>query len=112
MNVLTSCAPALCWIDFGDSSSQGVLQRLVAGGAPMALSTSTLLSEPMGMVFDGSDFFVTTAAGGPVSRVPAAGGNPVVLGTTGGGGLAVDDFCVYWSDYQGIHSLLKTATGP
>jgi hypothetical protein len=109
LTLLTSCGASLCWIDFDGFESPGVLESLAPGGAPTPLATSQLLTEAVGMVFDGSDFFTTAGGGGAVARVPAAGGTPVAL-ASGGGGLAVDESCLYWSDFQGIHSVVKTVS--
>ncbi|HEX7481632.1 MAG TPA: hypothetical protein VF331_27755 [Polyangiales bacterium] len=106
------CGPDLCWVNAGSgamSSSGGTLMQLAPGGAPVVLTQG--LSEPHALVFDGNNFFVTTAGGGLwLLRIPSAGGTPVTAESEQGiTGLALDESCLYWSSALGISSLATSA---
>lgn len=107
------CGSNTCWLETG-----GTIKVInPANGAVTTLaSLKGALSRADDIVFDGIDFYVTwsdAANTRSLARIPAGGGCPTLVGTTsGGGGIAVDDECVYWSSSAGIFSLAKTVQGP
>jgi hypothetical protein len=105
---MTACGSGVCWIEGAaiQTNPPPALMRFEPGGAATTLENSLDFMEPLALVDDGADFFLTTGGGGAVSRVPASGGTPFVI-AQGGGGMAVDDQCLFWSDLQGIHVVRK-----
>jgi hypothetical protein len=104
-----ACGDAICWINAGDAHSAGSVLRAVPGDSPQVIATSASLHHPHAFTFDGADFFATVdAAGGELTRVRSADGSVQVLSIMhGDGGVAVDDHCVYYSNFDGIFSLAK-----
>jgi hypothetical protein len=97
------CGESVCW--FTGPALDMRLRQLVPGGSPTTLATG--LSQAHDVVFDGQYFFVTTGRGA-LERIPAAGGTPA-LSQAGGSGLALDDECLYWSDFPGIYAWALSA---
>ena len=111
-----ACGPgATCWIDAGQASpGNGTLMRLGPDQAtPEGFSNDPALFHPHGLAFDGTSFFVTSDyATGTLSRVDAASGHVDILENThGDGDVAVDDQCVYYSDFDGIFAVAKNVHG-
>jgi hypothetical protein len=111
---LMTCGTNVCWLE-----GYTLIEKIdPLGGPVMSTSLPPSLGWIMDAVFDGSDFFVvggsaSTGAGDKIARVPSSGGSMSLLVTTSGGAaIAVDDECVYWSSTEGIFSLAKTARGP
>lgn len=75
-------------------------------------------SKSLVVAFDGADFYIVGGESGTterLGRMATDGSSSVILATMpagGGGSVAVDDECVYWSNALGIFSLAKTAEGP
>jgi hypothetical protein len=102
------CGSDLCWLT--GPALNASLKRVSPGGTPTVLANG--FREPLGLVFDGANFFVTVGGGGLyLLRIPAAGGTPVMLLLPGGliSGIAMDETCLYWSSATGIYSLTKSA---
>jgi hypothetical protein len=103
------CGESVCWI------AGGAIEKLDPLGG--SVKTVATLGGFFGAAFDGTSFFIVGSSSADeqnhvLERLPAAGGKPTVLGTFhGGGALAVDDECLYWSSAQGIFSRAKTASG-
>jgi hypothetical protein len=100
----------LVWIDAGDlMGGAGTLMQLSPGGAPTAISMGGALYRPHGLVYDGTNFYVTADAGPDLAKVPGGGGDPVVVtNLAGDAGLAVDDECLYVAEPAfGLISLAK-----
>lgn len=110
------CGPSSCWL----LESQGPLVEIDQDGGVLATLDANVVggASIAAAAFDGSQLYVLSenvSGGSALSRIPAAGGSPVVLvtgPTASPGGVAVDDACVYWSNAEGIFSLSKTAEGP
>ncbi|HEY4118382.1 MAG TPA: hypothetical protein VGM56_11020 [Byssovorax sp.] len=90
----------LVWADAGDlMSGTGTLMRLSPGGMPITISSGFPLFRPHGLVFDGTNFYLTADSGPSIVKVPAAGGAPtVVAGVASDSGIALSDACVYFGD--------------
>ena len=69
----------LVWIDAGDlMTGIGSLMRLVTPeGKPTAISMGSALFRPHGLVYDGTNFYVTADAGPDLAKVPGGGGDPI-----------------------------------
>ncbi len=101
------CGSGVCWVE-----SNGRLARKDPNRDPVTLAMSLALFEPHALVFDGTDFFVSAGGGGgALYRIPATGGDPILVAIGPGlSSIAADDSCIYWSTIQGIFSLrLDTA---
>ncbi len=100
----------LVWVDAGDlMSGMGTLMRLSPNGTPTTIASGAPLFRPHGLVYDGTNFYLTADAGPDLVKVPAAGGEPVVItNLASDAGLAVDDACLYVADpAHGLISLAK-----
>jgi hypothetical protein len=115
-----SCGEDICWLNSIDCAGlpdadvcvadegEGALVRLPPQGAPVTLAEASTLYGPTGMTFDGASFLVTIAldasVDGPLVRVPAAGGAPVVIGSADS--AVVSGACVYVIDWnEGVYTL-------
>jgi hypothetical protein len=106
------CGSKACWragIDRIDSVDP-------RGGPVTTIATlSSAVWEMWDMAFDGANFYVVGTDDGAQStetlvRVPANGGAPVVLSkvpSIGGGAIALDSSCIYWSNGTAIFSLAR-----
>lgn len=118
-----SCGADICWMTAracvgpppGTAcvTGQGALVRMQPGGAPVTLAQDSLLYAPAGLVFDGHDFFVTSAQDASFSarvvRVPATGGTPIVIGSANS--LVVADGCLYATNFlNGVYSVASSYT--
>jgi hypothetical protein len=103
-----TCGQNLCWVNAG-LMRQGTLMQLAPGGPPVVLAGG--LTEPHDLVFDGSNFFVTTGGGGLwLYRVPSDGGMPMLVESESGiTSMTLDETCLYWSSIRGISSLARSA---
>jgi hypothetical protein len=86
------------------------------GGPLTTIATlSGAVAEVVDLAFDGASFYVvgtdnTTGSAEALVRVPANGGAPVVLAqapSAGGGSVALDSSCIYWSNGTAIFSLAR-----
>jgi hypothetical protein len=109
------CGADACWLGEGAEA----LMRIDPAGGPIAvMPLPSDLASPLNVVFDGVDFYIIDGRSGTterLGRMAADGSASVILATMpagGGGSVAVDDECVYWSNAFGIYSLAKTAEGP
>ncbi len=109
------CGTDACWLGEGADA----MMRMAPTGGPIAvMPLPAALASPLNVAFDGSDFYIMGGASGTtqrLGRMAADGSSFAILATmssTGGGFVAVDDACVYWSNALGIFSLAKTAEGP
>ena len=75
------------------------LARLPNDGLPIVTSEGVVLAVPTGGVGG--------ALAGPLLRIPASGA-PVVTMAPTVAGVTIDDTWVYYSDFTGIFSLVKT----
>jgi hypothetical protein len=89
----------LVWANAGDlmNPAGANLSRLTtSGGTPAVISSGNALFHPHGLVFDGTNFYITADAGPDLAKVPAAGGTPTIIASLDlDAGLAVDDTCIY-----------------
>ena len=109
------CGSDACWLGEGAEA----LMRIDPAGGPIAvMPLPSDLASPSNVVFDGVDFYIIDGEFGTterLGRMSADGSASVILATMpagGGGSVAVDDECIYWSNALGIFSLAKTAEGP
>ena len=109
------CGTDACWL--GEEAD--AMMRMAPMGGPIAvMPLPAALARPLNVAFDGSDFYIMGGESGTterLGRMAADGSSFAILATmssTGGGSVAVDDECVYWSNALGIFSLAKTAEGP
>ena len=109
------CGADACWLGEGAEA----MMRIDPAGGPIAvMPLPSDLARPLNVVFDGADFYIIDGGSGTterLGRMAADGSASVILATMpadGGGSVAVDDECVYWSNSLGIFSLAKTAEGP
>jgi hypothetical protein len=115
---LFACGTAVCWTTTMASITSGVsLMKLTPGSEPLALipaSDEGALSFLFGLLFDGTNFYWTQGDSfGALDRLPSAGGTPTSLvSMSGPGSLAMDEACLYWSNFDGIYSLAKSSVGP
>jgi len=101
---LIACGAAVCW--FGGGARAATLMQLAPGETPRMLTNA--LNEPHDMLFDGSQFFVTTGRGA-IRRLPADGGAlESVYAESGATGLALAGRCLYWA---GVRTISTIATG-
>jgi hypothetical protein len=85
------------------------LVRLTPDGTTTVLAEN--IPEPHAVVFDGSNFFVSSGGGGlSLLRIPAAGGKPVLVPSAGAVSLALDETCLYWSGAGGIYNMSTGAS--
>jgi streptogramin lyase len=109
------CGTDACWLGEGAEA----LMRIDPAGGPIAvIPLPSGLTSPLDVAFDGVDFYIIDGESGTTERlgIMAADGSSfaiiATMSSTGGGSVAVDDECVYWSNALGIFSLAKTAEGP
>ncbi|MGD0837729.1 MAG: hypothetical protein ABSB49_13890 [Polyangia bacterium] len=110
------CGTDACWLSEGAEA----LMRIDPAGGPIAVMPlpSAMAAGPLNVAFDGADFYIIGGESGTTEglwRMAGDGSSFAILATmssTGGGSVAVDDQCVYWSNSLGIFSLAKTAEGP
>jgi hypothetical protein len=103
-----TCGTNLCWMNAGQLLNSSLMQ-LAPGATPVVLAEG--FSEPIDLIYDGNNFFVT-AGGGALSllRIPSGGGTPLVAESeTGISSMALDETCLYWSSLNGISSLARSA---
>jgi hypothetical protein len=97
----------VCWLG-GPGSLRATLMQLAPGGTPVTLAEG--FPEPLDLLFDGNNFFITLAHPGEIIRVPATGGTAagayVELGMTN---LALNDTCLFWSSATTITSVSRDA---
>ncbi len=101
------CGANLCWV--GGPPFAAKLMRLAPGGTPVELAQG--FREPLGLLFDEKNFFVTSGGAGlQLLRIPEAGG-PALTVAAGQliSEMAMDESCLYWSSAQGIFSMSKAA---
>jgi hypothetical protein len=68
------------------------------------------LPEPLDLLFDGNNFFITLAHPGQIIRVPATGGTAVTAYVELGlSYLALNDACLFWSSATAITSISRDA---
>jgi hypothetical protein len=101
------CGETLCWMSGPPLNAR--LRQLERDGSVTTLAGD--LSQPHDLVFDGTSFFVSTGGGGlALYRIPATGGQPVLIhGAANLSSLALDDACLYWSSATGIYSWALSA---
>ena len=109
------CGTDACWLGEGAAA---MMRIAPTGGAIAVMPLPSALARPLNVAFDGADFYIIGGDSGTTERLGrmAADGSSfailVTMSSTGGGSVAVDDECVYWSNAFGIFSLAKTAEGP
>jgi hypothetical protein len=104
------CGSSICWTSVMSFMSAAIMRKDGAAD-PVVVTQSDSLGEAHDLIFDGRNFFVTAGAGGGLLyRVPAEGGQPLLLAINSGlTALAMDDTCIYWSSIDGIFSLSREA---
>lgn len=112
---LTACGNQVCWLDEVNNALE---QIDPGGGAVTTLLTLTgELASAENLGFDGENFYVLGDDGAnteTIARIPRAGGCavPVVsMPRNSSQAFAVDDECLYWSNTDGIFSIVKSAAG-
>jgi hypothetical protein len=112
---LMPCGTDACWLGEG---ADAIMRIAPTGGAISVILLPADLARPLSVAFDGADFYIVGGEFGTterLGRMATDGSSSVILATMpagGGGSVAVDDQCVYWSNALGIFSLAKTAEGP
>jgi hypothetical protein len=113
-----SCGVNLCWgsvlpPEAGSYAYPGPGSALMQLDPAGAVTTLENVGPIYRLAFDGTNFFVASAAGlGELARVPAdggPGGGPIGVGT----GLAIDDECLYVGDVTGygVYSVARSYSG-
>jgi hypothetical protein len=111
IDIIVRCGDSMCIV-----SDLGALQAVDSSGAVTMLAQGAALTAVYRMLYDGTQFFVTTIGNttavnlGSLLRVPASGGTPVSGGE--GSGIAVDSACLYVADIDyGVYGVAKAQWG-
>ncbi len=90
----------------------GTLKRVpIGGGSPLAVASG--FSNTVTLKVDSGNVYATVSpANGPIGsviRAPAGGGAAVTLATSQNDpwGMAIDDACVYWANYDSVMMVAK-----
>jgi hypothetical protein len=101
------------WLNSGDALVLGAIME-EEKGVPTTIASSPGLTFPTAAAYDGTNFYVVTGAGsfGPVKKVSASKGMlSTVKDTSGSGGVAVDETCLYYggvfTSEPGLYSVTK-----
>jgi hypothetical protein len=106
---LMPCGSDACWLGEGANA----LMSIPPTGGPIAvMPLPSALAHPLNVAFDGADFYIVSGESDTtqqLGRMTGDGNASVILASMpagGGGSVAVDDECVYWSNSLGIFSLV------
>jgi hypothetical protein len=106
-----SCGSKACWL----AGTNRIDSIDPLGGPLSTIATFTgAVSHVWDIAFDGASFYVVGTddswTSATLARVPANGGDPVILARVpsgGGGTIALDSSCIYWSNGAAIFSLAR-----